>query len=195
MGVMGRKLTMSQLDQSHKTLLLDIAKDSIHAGITNGRPLSVEIDKLPQILSQYRASFVTLQIQGQLRGCIGSLQAYRPLAVDIAENAFSAAFRDPRFPPLTNAEESQIHVHISVLSETSTMSFSSEEDLLSQLRPNIDGLVLEDGFHRGTFLPSVWEQLPTKESFLDHLKQKAGLPSGYWSDNIKIERYTVDDIE
>ena len=126
---------------------------------------------------------------------MGSLQAYRPFASDIAENAFCAAFRDPRFPPLTIAEEPQIHIHISVLSDTTPMTFTGEDDVLNQLRPNIDGLVLTDGLHHGTFLPSVWEQLPSKESFLSHLKQKAGLSARYWSDSIKIERYTVEDIE
>ncbi len=179
----------------HNSLLLQLARDSIHSGVSVGRPSTLQLDELPPQLCQHRASFVTLHIQNQLRGCIGSLQAYRPLACDVTENAFSAAFRDPRFPPLSKPEEPQLHIHISVLSATSPITFNSEADLLDQLRPHIDGLILEDGYHRGTFLPSVWQQLPTKESFLAHLKQKAGLPKDYWHNDIKIERYTVADIE
>lgn len=141
-----------------------------------------------------RATFVTLEIGGQLRGCIGMLEAHRPLANDVAENAFSAAFRDPRFPPLSDVEFDDLEISISVLSPPEEMSFSSEKDLLDQIRPGIDGLILEEGFRKGTFLPSVWEQLSEKEAFLEHLKQKAGLPPGYWSDTLRVFRYTAEYI-
>ena len=186
---------MGDLTPSAKSQLLAIAKESVASGVSNGRPISVILSDYDTQLSLPRASFVTLHLAGQLRGCIGSLQAYRPLAQDVAENAFAAAFRDPRFSPVSFAEAQALHFHISVLSDTSPMTFSDEADLIRQIRPHIDGLVLEDDFHRGTFLPSVWEQLPDPQQFLNQLKRKAGLPADYWSDRLAVSRYTVEDFE
>jgi AmmeMemoRadiSam system protein A len=137
---------------------------------------------------------VTLHLGKQLRGCIGSLQGYQPLIVDVAMNAFNAAFRDPRFLPMTESELPKISLDISVLSKSQPMHFSSEADLLSQLRPGIDGLIISDHGHRGTFLPSVWEQLPDPATFLSHLKTKAGLPTNYWSNTLTVQRYTTELI-
>jgi AmmeMemoRadiSam system protein A len=133
-------------------------------------------------------------MHGELRGCIGSLEAYRPLVEDVAHNAYAAAFSDPRFTPLSETELIDVEFHISVLTPAAPMHFESEADLLSQLRPGIDGLVLEDAGHRGTFLPSVWESLPDAAQFLQHLKMKAGLPADYWSDNLKVSRYTSESF-
>lgn len=174
--------------------LLELAKSSIQHGLQTGSPLKIHLDEYPAELTERRATFVTLQIHHQLRGCIGTLEAYRPLAEDIAENAYAAAFRDPRFPPLQADELDELEIHLSLLTPAEPVSFSSEQDLLAQLQPGIDGLILEEGFHRGTFLPSVWEQLPKPEQFLRHLKQKAGLPSDYWSKNIRIYRYHAEVI-
>lgn len=182
------------LSEADKQQLMQIAKQSVHEGLQHGRPLQVDPTQYSGTLSSDGASFVTLHINSDLRGCIGSLEAHRPLVSDVAQNAFNAAFRDPRFPPLRPDEAATLHFHISVLSKPVPMEFRDEQDLLDQIRPGIDGLVLEDGFNRGTFLPSVWEQLPSKTMFLAHLKQKAGLPSDYWSSTLKVERYTVDDI-
>ncbi|NOX92825.1 MAG: AmmeMemoRadiSam system protein A, partial [Gammaproteobacteria bacterium] len=126
-----------------------------------------------------------------LRGCIGSLEAHRPLVEDIAHNARAAAFSDPRFSPVTAQELPALEFHLSVLSPAVPLRFESETDLLEQIRPGIDGLVLEDGPHRGTFLPAVWESLPDAAQFLQHLKLKAGLPKDHWSDTLKISRYTT----
>jgi AmmeMemoRadiSam system protein A len=109
----------------------------------------------------------------------------------VAQNAYAAAFSDPRFPPLREGEFEELDIHISILSPAEAMHFTSEADLLQQLRPGEDGLVMEEGFRRGTFLPSVWEQLPTPELFLRHLKQKAGLPADYWSSTLEVSRYTT----
>ncbi len=174
--------------------LLDIARDSITHGLEQSSPAPL-LDGLSPKLMEERATFVTLEIDGQLRGCIGMLEACRPLAEDVAENAFSAAFRDPRFPPLSHGEFDALEISISILSPPEEMMFSSEEDLLEQIRPGTDGLILEDGFRRGTFLPSVWEQLPEKESFFEHLKQKAGLSPGYWSNTLRVFRYTAEYIQ
>lgn len=179
------------LDESSQRQLLDIAEASIRHGLEYGRPLSLELDNYPEELRKPGASFVTLKRQGELRGCIGALAPHRPLAEDVAENAWSAAFADPRFPPLREAEMAGLDIHISILSAAETMHFSSEAELLQQLRPGEDGLIIEEGFRRGTFLPSVWEQLPSAQLFLRHLKQKAGLPAEYWSDSLKVSRYTT----
>ncbi len=182
-------LTKSQQDQ-----LLQLARASIGHGLETGKPLRVHLDDFPEALTLPRATFVTLERYGQLRGCIGMLEATRPLAEDVAENAFAAAFRDPRFPSLRQDELDGLDLHISILSPAQAMAFESESDLLAQLRPGVDGLILREGYRRGTFLPSVWEQLPEPAQFLRHLKQKAGLPADYWSDSIEISRYSAELI-
>lgn len=137
------------------------------------------------------ATFVTLTQQGRLRGCIGSLEAWRPLARDVAENALAAAFRDPRFDPLTADELPTTRVEVSLLTPAEPIFFTSEADALAQLRPGSDGVIFSAGHRRSTFLPQVWEQLPEPTTFMAHLKQKAGLPAAYWSDDVRIERYQV----
>jgi len=183
------------ISDSAKQILLEVARQSIQYGLQHANPLPVEPGDYPEELQVQGASFVTLSLDQQLRGCIGSLEARRPLIVDVADNAFAAAFRDPRFPPLSEAEFPDLDYHISILTPPEPMQFSDEADLLAQIQPNIDGLVLEDRGHRGTFLPSVWESLPQPAEFLRHLKLKAGLPTDYWSDTLKVSRYRVQDVE
>ncbi|WP_456417756.1 AmmeMemoRadiSam system protein A [Thiolapillus sp.] len=189
---------MSSIDQSlneeQRLTLLQTARASIHTGLHEGHPLQVKPADYEPALQAQRATFVTLNKRGELRGCIGHLEAIQPLIKDVADNAFSAAFQDNRFPPLQKEEFDQIDIHISVLSPAEPLSFSSEQELLRQIRPGIDGLILQDGYYRGTFLPSVWEQLPTREAFLAHLKMKAGLPANYWSDSIQVSRYTTESF-
>lgn len=137
------------------------------------------------------ATFVTLTRHDNLRGCIGSLEAWRPLLVDVQENALAAAFRDPRFTPLTVDELPLTRVEVSLLTPPAALEFASEADALAHLRPGIDGLIFSAGARRSTFLPQVWEQLPAAADFLAHLKQKAGLPASYWGSDVRLERYTV----
>ncbi len=182
------------LSDEQKDGLKKLSLASIRHGLETGEPLSVDdyIDEKGggEMLPDYQgAAFVTLKKNGQLRGCIGSLSAYRPLPEDVAENAFAAAFRDPRFNTLTEDEMDEIEISISVLTAPEPMVFTSEQDLLSQLQPGVDGMILTEGGNRGTFLPSVWENCPEPASFLSHLKMKAGLPADYWSGTMKIERY------
>ncbi|RKX32914.1 MAG: AMMECR1 domain-containing protein [Verrucomicrobia bacterium] len=184
----------SSLSDAEQSRLLDIARSSLKSGLSAGRPTEVDLETLPPRLREPRATFVTLEKNHDLRGCIGSLQPSRPLAADVAHNAFAAAFRDPRFPPLREDELPALEIHISILSPLEPLEFKSEEDLLRQLRPQVDGVLLADGFYQGTFLPSVWESLPDPHSFLTHLKLKAGLPADYWSDTIRAWRYTVEGI-
>lgn len=187
-------MVLMSLNNAQKTLLLKLARESIAYGLQTGQALSVDLNTVEQALTNKAASFVTLQHQGQLRGCIGMLEAQRPLVQDVSENAFAAAFRDPRFPPLSAQEFTDLDLHISILSPAQAMHFTSEQDLIAQLQPGIDGLILQEGYRRGTFLPSVWEQLPHPSQFLRHLKQKAGLPADYWSDKIKAYRYNAESF-
>ena len=160
----------------------------------SGLELDVRIDGFSPALRQKRATFVTLHVSGELHGCIGTLQAEQPLIVDVAKNAYAAAFRDPRFAAITRSEFQHLDIHISVLNPPEPVQCTSEDDLLRQLRPGVDGLTLIERRQRGTFLPAVWETLPDPREFLRHLKQKAGLPPDYWSDSIRFERYTAESI-
>ncbi|MFP4344082.1 MAG: AmmeMemoRadiSam system protein A [Anaerolineales bacterium] len=186
----------SPFTESEREKLLQIARDALQERLGNRRPQQLDLEALPDRLRQDGASFVTLTQQGQLRGCIGSLTAYRPLVVDVQENAVAAAFRDPRFPPLTAPELEKIRVEVSVLSKPQPLEHAGPEDLLSRLRPNVDGVVLERGWNRATFLPQVWEQLPQTEEFLSHLCYKAGLPSNAWQwPDVEISTYQVEKFK
>jgi AmmeMemoRadiSam system protein A len=182
------------LNKEYEQQLLAVAKTSIQQGLESGRPIKINLADYPRVFTEFRATFVTLELHQQLRGCIGRLEATRPLIVDVAENAFLAAFQDPRFPPLVMDELTDLEIHISLLTEYRPIIFCSEQDLIKQLQPNIDGLILEEGHQRGTFLPSVWEQLPEPKQFLRHLKLKSGLATDYWSDTIKVYRYQTQLI-
>ncbi len=178
-----------------REMLLGLAWDSIRHGLQHGSPILVCVSDYPEPLQARRACFVTLHKQGQLRGCIGHLEATQPLVEDVAGNAYAAAFQDPRFAPVEADELSDIELDISVLSETESLPFDDRSDLLGKIRPGVDGLILSSTHgHRGTFLPSVWESLPSAEQFLQHLVTKAGLPPGFWTDDLKIERYTTESF-
>lgn len=175
--------------------LVEVAWTSIRHGLRCGLPLEVRPWHFEATLQEFRASFVTLRIGEQLRGCTGTLEAVRPLVVDVAHNAFGSAFRDPRFAPLGAEEFPDLDLHISILDSPERLAVTSEEELLRVLRPGRDGLVLEEGGQRATFLPAVWEQLPAPRDFVWHLKQKAGLASDYWSPTLRLFRYAVREIE
>lgn len=182
-------MSFTKLSSDEKQTLLDIASQSIRYGIEHHKPLPVTNNQYSYLLQQQGASFVTLHLNQQLRGCIGTLEAYQPLIKDVADHAFAAAFHDNRFPPLTAQEAPELDIHISILTPATAIDFKSEADLLRQLQPGVDGLILEADYKKGTFLPSVWESLPDAKDFLNHLKMKAGLAGHYWSDDIKVSRY------
>jgi AmmeMemoRadiSam system protein A len=167
--------------------LLPIARSSIANAL--GRNQTAPAEAL--WLHSLAACFVTLTQNGQLRGCIGSLQARRSLLIDVKANAVAAALHDPRFAQLTDQELDRTEVEVSVLSPSEPLAFTSEAHALSQLRPGIDGIVFEYAQYRSTFLPQVWEQLPQAQSFLSQLKRKAGLSGSFWAEEIKLHRYTV----
>ena len=182
------------LGENDRKRLLDVAQASVSTGVDTGRPSEININDYPEIMQENASSFVTLHHNGMLRGCIGNLQASRPMVDDINHNAFAAAFRDHRFSPVTAIELPDLSYHISLLSPTEPMSFTSRSDLLQQLRPGIDGIVITSEGRRATFLPAVWENLSNPETFIEHLMNKAGVPADHWSDDIKIDRYTVEEF-
>jgi AmmeMemoRadiSam system protein A len=141
------------------------------------------------------ATFVTLRREGALRGCIGSLEPRRPLGVDVHANAIAAAFADPRFPPLAGREFAAIDIEVSLLAPSEPFLCSDEAEALARLRPEVDGVILEYGWQRATFLPQVWEQLPDPRAFLAALKRKAGLPAEFWDSRLRLSRYTVTKFE
>jgi AmmeMemoRadiSam system protein A len=177
------------LSSAERARLLTVARASIIEGLDTGQPLQPSADSLAGVLGAHLASFVTLRKHRDLRGCMGSLNATRPLARDVANAAFNAALRDPRFAPLALPELAEIRIEISVLTPMTRLAIGSERELFEALTPFEDGLLLEDDYHRATFLPKVWESLPAPPDFLSALKQKAGLPPGYPVTRLRLRRY------
>ncbi len=171
--------------------LIELAWDSVRYGLRSGTAQPVDRDAFQSELLQNLASFVSLHRHGNLRGCIGTLEAYRPLVEDVSANAYAAAFLDPRFESLQEHELGGLDLKISVLTPQEPMSVATEQDLLSQIRPGTDGIVLELGVRKATFLPAVWEQLPDPVDFLYELKRKAGLDPVGWEPGIQVFRYTT----
>ncbi len=169
--------------------LLGVARASIDCGLHRGCALPIDDADIDETLAARLGVFVTLTRQSALRGCIGSLESAEPLPRTVAESAYGAAFRDPRFPRLEAAELSEVSIEISVLSAMVPVRAASREALLAELAPAADGLLLEDGAHRSTFLPKVWEQLPEPAHFLEQLMIKAGLPANHWSPGLRFYRY------
>lgn len=171
-------------------VLVGLARRAIESEL--GRDREQTDDSEAGWLERPAATFVTLTLGGQLRGCIGSLSARKSLREDVTSNARSAAFEDPRFPPLTAAELEGLSVEVSVLAPADPIECSSEDELLTALQPGVDGLILECGPHRSTFLPQVWENCSEPRLFVEALKRKAGLSSDFWSDEIRFSRYSVE---
>lgn len=184
------------LNKLHQTFLLHLARQAIREYLKTGKKPVVVESELAAELKTERATFVTLTIGGDLRGCIGSLQAHRPLYLDVINNACSAAFGDPRFPPLDSAELEKIKIEISILTPPQLLDYEDSEDLLKKLRPGVDGVILGDGFLSATYLPQVWEDLPDKAEFLSSLCMKAGLARDTWEKKkLKVELYQVEKFE
>lgn len=184
----------NELNLQQQRELLRIARESIEYGLQHHHALAIDLNACDEQLQQQGASFVTLNKKGALRGCIGTLQPYQALVSDVGEHARAAAFSDPRFPPVTFDELADIVISISVLGKPRVISFKDEDHLIEQLRPAEDGLILQEGANRGTFLPSVWESLPQPRQFLQQLKRKAGLAPDYWSDSLEVSRYRTQSF-
>lgn len=182
------------LSVKDRETLRGVARDSIRHGLDTGLALDVDATGYPSALEEPGASFVTLELDGQLRGCVGSLTVRLPLVEDVARNAYAAAFQDYRFSPLSDEEFPRVEFHVSRLTPLEPLDVESREDLLETLRPGVDGLVLEDPPHRSTFLPQVWESLQDPEDFLRELLRKAGLPPDHWSPTLSLHRYRVEEF-
>ena len=174
--------------------LLEVANNAVAHGMNHRALPALDPSDYQAGLRAPRASFVTLKIDGRLRGCIGSLEAARPLVEDVNANAFAASCCDRRFRPLARDELGDLRISIAVLSEPEPMEVECEQALIARLRPGVDGLILEQGRRRGTFLPAVWESLPEPSEFLRQLKLKAGLAADHWSPALRIFRYGTESI-
>lgn len=188
---------MSSPDPTRKPssdALLAVARRAIDHGVRYGQPPAIDPAEYAPELRELRATFVTLHLDGRLRGCIGSLEPARPLVADVAHSAYAAAFGDPRFPPVTPAEADRLEIHIAVLSPLARLEVRDEAGLLRALRPGVDGVLLRAHGRQGTFLPQVWESLPDPRDFVRELKHKAGLPRDAWEPDWEVWRYTVTSI-
>ncbi len=183
----------SQLVDHHKqgNILLYSARAAISRALKLTARVDESVDTSAHWLQQPGATFITLTQHGRLRGCIGSLQARQPLIENVRSNAVSAALHDTRFLPVTADELESIRIEVSLLSALQPIRFASEPDALKQLRPGMDGITLEYGNNRSTFLPQVWDSLPQPREFLAQLKVKAGLYADFWDDGVRLSRYTV----
>lgn len=192
-------MTTTVLSDAGRRFLLDTAVESIRAHLEHRRPVSVpgsngDGSGVAAEVHEPGASFVTLRDGAQLLGCVGSMTPVRSLSVDVAVNALNAAFADPRLPALTPEEFERMEVKISVLGPLEALGVPSMAELQSAVRPGVDGLLITAGNHRGTFLPSVWEQVRSPNEFLDMLWRKAGLRPGTWPPNLRIERYRTTEF-
>lgn len=179
-----------QYSKADETRLLQLARQSILHHLETGTPLAVQTALYPKQLQSKRACFVTLMLDQQLRGCVGTLEANQPLVQAVATQACNAAFHDVRFAPLTVAELRHTRLQLSILDTLQPLAISNRADLLSQLRPGIDGLLIEENSHHATFLPAVWQSLPTPEAFFKALLRKANLPEDHWSETLRAFCYT-----
>jgi uncharacterized protein len=182
------------LDPEHRAALRRVAWESIRHGLEHGRAVEVRPEECAPPLREPGAAFVTLELGGALRGCVGSLEPRRPLVSDVARNAFAAAFQDFRFQPLEAADFPLLDLHVSILTPLVPLDVESRQELFQLLRPGVDGLLLEDPPYRSTFLPQVWDSLKDPEEFLRELLLKAGLPEDHWSPTLRFQRYRVEEI-
>jgi len=182
---------MSALTDADLDAVALIAARAVHDAVMEERRWIPELDAYPAALREPAAVFVTLRRRGQLRGCIGTLEPMGPLVVTAADRARAAAFDDPRFDPVQPHEIGELRLSVSVLSPLEPMVVDSYDELLRALRPGVDGIVIEAGRHRATFLPAVWDDLPTATQFLEALWRKASLPGRAWPPSMRVSRYTA----
>jgi AmmeMemoRadiSam system protein A len=186
----------NHLSLEEKQILLQLAREAMEASVRGGKLPKFDLTSVPPCLRELGASFVTLTVNDQLRGCIGSLEAREPLAQDVRQHAMAAALEDPRFPPVQPNELNGIRIAVSRLTVPENLEYSSAEDLLVKLHPHVDGVILRDGFRRATFLPQVWEKIPDAVEFLDNLCYKMGAEPGLWRrKHLDIQIYQVEEFE
>jgi len=184
-----------RLSPQERIALLEIARQAINSVVQGNSLEPLDLAHLPLVLREEGASFVTLTIAGQLRGCIGALEAYQPLALDVQEHAVAAATEDYRFPPVSRQELPLIDIEISRLTPMKALDYSGFQELLNKVRPGVDGVVLRDGMRRATFLPQVWEKVSSKEEFFDHLCLKMGARQNLWREKqLLVWTYQVEEF-
>jgi AmmeMemoRadiSam system protein A len=184
-----------RLGAEDRLLLLQLARKSIEAAVRGEHALKISLQEYSPDLQEEGAAFVTLTRSGRLRGCIGAIEAYQPLVQDVCEHAAAAATEDFRFDPVQPAELADLKIEISRLTRPIPLRYSSPEDLLEQLHPGVDGMVVKEGFRRATFLPQVWEKIPDKREFLSNLCMKMGAPANYWLTHpLEILIYQVEEF-
>lgn len=189
------RMIPSELTSEEQQILLKIARQSLVASVHRRSLLPLELASLPARLQELGATFVTLTIAGQLRGCIGALEAQLPLAEDVREHAIAAALHDFRFNPVQPEELAHIEIEISRLTAPAPLQYNGPQDLIARLRPGVDGVVLRDGLRKSTFLPQVWEKLPDPAEFLSHLCQKMGAPADLWQHKpLEVSIYQVEEF-
>jgi AmmeMemoRadiSam system protein A len=183
------------LTEAEKQTLLQLAREALDSGVNGKKLPPVDETRLTPLLRAAGASFVTLTVNGQLRGCIGALQPYQPLYIDVREHAVAAALEDYRFAPVRPGELSKIHLEVSRLTTPQALIYQDPDDLLARLQPGIDGVILREGSRRATFLPQVWAQIPAKEEFLSHLCVKMGAAPNLWKHkHIDVQIYQVEEF-
>lgn len=183
------------LTDGEKQTLLRLAREAMEVAVRGESLPPLKEESLTPTLRENGASFVTLTIHGDLRGCIGALEAYQPLVQDVRDHAVAAALEDPRFPPVSEKELSSIYIEVSHLTEPQELSYSSSDDLLTKLRPHVDGVILKHGFRKATFLPQVWEKIPQPEEFLRQLCYKMGAQPNLWRDaKLQVYTYQVEEF-
>jgi len=183
---------MEEYSEKDKTFLLNLARMTIQSGDKKNIISNSEIESLNNSLKEKRGAFVTIHKNNNLRGCIGYILPMLPLYQTIIENAYNAAYKDPRFPPINSNEFKEIIIEISILTIPKKLEYSGYEELLNKLKPNEDGVIIKKNFYSATFLPQVWEQLPKKEEFLSHLCMKAGLDMYEWKNGkLEVEIYNA----
>ena len=185
----------NKLSLEEQQTLLRMAREAMECGVRGKKLAPLDERSLSTHLREQGASFVTLTIRGQLRGCIGALEAYQPLAKDVREHAIAAALEDPRFPPVREDELSRIQLEVSRLTRPRPLEYTDAADLLSKLRPHVDGVILRDGSRRATFLPQVWEKIPDPAEFLDNLCYKMGASDHTWRvKHLEVLVYQVEEF-
>ena len=195
-GKEGDMIDANKLTEEEGRCLLSVARQTIQQKLFNSENQDLTEAQVSPKFSERRGTFVTLTIDGGLRGCIGHIIPQETLLEGIRVNAINAAFRDPRFRPLSTKEWERVKIEISILTEPEPLNYSDSEDLLEKLRPGVDGVIIKKGFHQATFLPQVWEQLPDKKEFLTHLCLKAGLERDSWKrEELEVSTYQVQAFE
>ena len=184
-----------ELTQAEKQTLLYMAREAVEHGVRGEKLPALDEASLSTRLREQGASFVTLTINTELRGCIGGLEARQSLAQDVREHAIAAALEDPRFPPVREAELNRINIEVSRLTQPLPLEYKDASDLTLKLRPHVDGVILKDGYRRATFLPQVWEKLPIPSEFLNHLCNKMGLNENTWrTKHLEVFIYQVEEF-